>query len=337
VQIVLLGDVMLGRLVNDRLRMAGPAYPWGDTLPVLRQADIRFANLECVLADDGTPMPGKMYHFRSDVRNVQSLRSAGIDVVSLANNHVLDFGVDALREMLLALDRHGILRAGAGMDTEAARRPVVRRAGATVVGFIAFTDNQPGWEATVRAPGIYYVPVDAGDRRVADLLELVRRTKRRVQLLVVSAHWGANWGSEVPSAHQGLAHALLDAGADVVFGHSAHIFRGIEIYRNRPIIYSAGDFIDDYAVDPEERNDQSFVFLLETTGGVPRVLRLHPTNINRLHTRLARRTAGEIANRMQRLSRQLGTRSSWIEDDKVLEIRFGSDQPENRSDAVTPA
>jgi poly-gamma-glutamate capsule biosynthesis protein CapA/YwtB (metallophosphatase superfamily) len=152
VQIVLLGD-MLGRLVNDRLRMAGPAYPWGDTLSFLRQADIRFANLECVLADDGTPVPGKMYHFRSDVRNVQSLRSAGIDVVSLANNHVLDFGVDALREMLLALDRHGILCAGAGMDPEAARRPVVRRAGPAVVGFIAFTDNQPGWEATVRAPG----------------------------------------------------------------------------------------------------------------------------------------------------------------------------------------
>jgi poly-gamma-glutamate capsule biosynthesis protein CapA/YwtB (metallophosphatase superfamily) len=326
-QIALLGDVMLGRLVNDQLRMADPAYPWGDTLPLLRQADIRFANLECVLADDGTPMPGKMYHFRSDVKNVESLRSAGIDVVSLANNHVLDFGVDALREMLPALDQHGILRTGAGMELEAARRPVVRRVGQTVAGFIAFTDNQPGWEATGRAPGIHYVPVDdvdAGDRRVTNLLELVRRTKRRVQLLIVSAHGGANWGSDVPSAHQSLARALMDAGADVVFGHSAHIFRGIEIYRNRPIIYSAGDFIDDYAVDPFERNDQSFVFLLETTGGVPSTLRLHPTNITRLQTRLARRNAGEIAERMQQLSSQLGTRSSWIEGDNVLEIRFGT-------------
>ncbi|KRE72755.1 CapA family protein [Arthrobacter sp. Soil762] len=335
-QIAILGDVMLGRLVNDQLKMADPPYIWGDTLPLLRQADIRFANLECVLADDGTPMPGKMYHFRSDVKNVDSLRSAGIDVVSLANNHVLDFGVDALREMLLALDQHGILRAGAGMDLEAARRPVVRRVGPAVLGFIAFTDNQPGWEGTVRAPGIYYVPVDAGDRRMTDLLGLVRRTKRRVLLLIVSAHWGANWGSDVPSAHQILARALIDAGADVVFGHSAHIFRGVEIYRNRPIIYSAGDFIDDYAVDPDERNDQSFVFLLETTGGVPRTLRLHPTNITRLQTRLARRDAREIAERMQQLSSQLGTRSGWIEGDNVLEIRFGTDQPDNRSDAVNP-
>ncbi|WP_284752344.1 CapA family protein [Arthrobacter sp. efr-133-R2A-120] len=319
-RIALLGDVMLGRLVNDELKVAATDYPWGDTLPVLRQADIRFANLECVLADDGTPAAGKMYHFRSDARNVESLRSAGIDVVSLANNHVLDYGVDALLEMLPTLDANGILHAGAGIDLESARSPAVRRAGPTAVGFIAFTDNEPGWEATARAPGTYYVPVDSGDRRVKDLLDMVRRTKDHSQLLVVSAHWGANWGSKVPSAHQSLARALIDAGSDVVFGHSAHIFRGIEIYRGRPIVYSAGDFVDDYAVDPDERNDQSFVFLLETDGNVPSTLRLHPTNIARLQTRLASRSAGKIAERMQRLSRQFGTRSTWIESDRVLEI-----------------
>jgi poly-gamma-glutamate synthesis protein (capsule biosynthesis protein) len=311
-QIALLGDVMLGRLVNDRPKVADPAYPWGDTLPTLRQADITFANLECVLADGGTPQAGKVYHFRSDVKNAASLRSASIDVVSLANNHVLDFGVDALREMLVALDQHGILRAGAGTDLEAARRPAVRRVGPHAVGFIAFTDNQPDWEATGRAPGIYYVPVDAGGGRVAGLLELVRQTKGRVQLLVTSAHWGGNWGSEIPAAHRRLARSLIEAGADVVFGHSAHIFRGVEIYRNRPIVYSAGDFVDDYAVDPVERNDQSSVFLLETRGSAPHMLHLYPTEITRLQTRLARRNAAKIAERMQRLSTQLGTRSSWI-------------------------
>jgi poly-gamma-glutamate synthesis protein (capsule biosynthesis protein) len=322
-QIALLGDVMLGRLVNDRLKVAEPAYPWGDTLPVLRQAHATFANLECVLADGGTPMPRKVYRFRSDVKNVASLRSAAIGVVGLANNHVLDFGADALREMLAALDQHGILRSGAGPDLEAARRPAVRRVGPHAVGFISFTDNQPDWEATGRAPGIHYVPVDdvdAGDRRVTDLLELVRRTKRRVQLLIISAHWGGNWGSDVPPAHRSLARALIEAGADVVFGHSAHIFRGVEIYRNRPIVYSAGDFVDDYAVDPAERNDHSFVFLLETSGSVPGRLRLFPTEINHFQTRLARRGAENIAQRMQWLSTQLGTQSSWVEGDNVLEI-----------------
>ncbi|MGM7778733.1 CapA family protein [Arthrobacter sp. KNU-44] len=319
-RIALLGDVMLGRLVNDQLKVAAPEYPWGDTLPVLRQADIRFANLECVLADDGTPAAGNTYHFRSDAKNVESLRSAAIDVVSLANNHVLDYGVDALLEMLPTLDEHGILHAGAGIDLESARRPAVRRLRSTAVGFIAFTDNEPGWEATARAPGIHYVPVDTGDRRVKELLDLVRWTKDHNQLLVVSAHWGANWGSKVPPAHQSLARALIDAGSDVVFGHSAHIFRGIEIYRGRPIVYSAGDFMDDYAVDPDERNDQSFVFVVETDGNIPRTLRLYPTNITHLQTLLASGSAGKIAERMRRLSRQFGTRSTWIEGDGVLEV-----------------
>lgn len=324
-QIALLGDVMLGRLVNDRLTVADPAFPWGDVLPILRQADVRFANLECVLAGDGTPVPGKVFHFRSDVKNVECLKSAAIDVVALANNHVLDFGVDALREMLTALDQHGILRAGAGTDLDAARRPAVRRVGPHAVGFVAFTDNQPDWEATGRAPGIHYVPVDdPGDRRAMELLDLVRRTKARVQLLIVSAHWGANWGSEVPPGHQSLGRALIEAGADVVFGHSAHIFRGVEIYRNRPVVYSAGDFVDDYAVDPDERNDQSFIFLLRTRGSLPHMLRLHPTEITRLHTGLARRSARKIADRMQRLSARLGTPSRWIEDDNVLEIPIGT-------------
>ena len=176
-QIALLGDVMLGRLVNQQLQASGPAYPWGDTVPILRRADIRLANLECVLADGGTPEAGKVFHFRSDLRNVETLRYAGIDVVSLANNHVLDFGADAFRETLPALDTAGILHAGAGLDREAASRPAVRRVGGTAVGFIAFTDNQPGWEAAGTSPGVYYVPVADAGRRVVGLLELVRRTK----------------------------------------------------------------------------------------------------------------------------------------------------------------
>lgn len=327
--IALLGDVMLGRLVNRHLAAARPAYPWGDTLAVLKQADVRIANLECVLAAGGEPEPGKIFHFRSDPKNVASLLAAGIDVVSLANNHVLDFGQDAFGEMLPALDGCGILHAGAGPDLEAARRPAVWRVGAVAVGFIAFTDNEPGWEAGTAAPGVYYVPVedvpvdDAGRRggtRLDGLLELVARTKARVQVLIVSAHWGGNWGHDVPAGHQDLARNLIEAGADVVFGHSPHIFRGVGIHRNRPIIFSAGDFIDDYAVDPVERNDQSFVFMLDTGAGAPRTLRLHPTIIDGFQARLARGSAPGIAARMQRLSGQLGTLGYWNASGRCLEI-----------------
>lgn len=321
-QIAFLGDVMLGRLVNDFLATAGPAYPWGDTLPVLRRADVRIANLECVLADVGRSEPGKVFTFRSDLKNVRCLVCAQIDLVSLANNHVLDYGADALREMLPALDRHGILHAGAGTDLAAARRPAVRRVGATAVGFVAFTDNQPDWEAAPGSPGVYYVPVADRGERVGELLELVERTKSRVQLLIVSAHWGGNWGSDAPPEHRALARRLVDAGADVVFGHSPHIFRGVEVYRNRPIIYGAGDFVDDYAVDPGERNDFSFIFLLETDGGTPRELRLFPTVITDFQARLAVRNARDIAGRMSRLCVELGTGSSWNASERCLEIQL---------------
>lgn len=189
-RIALVGDVMLGRLVDERLRHEGPAHPWGDALPLLAQADLRFANLECVLADDGPPWPGKRFHFRSDRKNVASLEAAGVDVVSLANNHVLDHGVEAMREMLPLLDEHGILHTGAGPDAEAARRPAVCTRAGTAVGFLAFTDNEPGWAAGPASPGVHHVPVDLADDRARDLLQLVRRTRERTDLLVVSAHWG---------------------------------------------------------------------------------------------------------------------------------------------------
>ena len=155
---------------------------------------------------------------------------------------------------------------------------------------------------------------------MAELLALVRRTKARVEFLVVSAHWGPNWGSGAPPEHRDLARALIEAGADVVYGHSPHIFRGIEVFRNRPIIYSAGDFVDDYAVDPQERNDQSFIFLLDTDGGTPLRLRLYPTLITDFQARLAGRSSRQIAERMQRLSRHLGTASSWDATGGYLEI-----------------
>lgn len=248
-----------------------------------------------------------------------SLLAAGIDAVSLANNHVLDYGEEAFREMLPALDAAGVLHAGAGTDRDAARRPGVRRVTGAAVGFLAFTDNEPDWEASDTSPGIHYVPVE-DEQRVADLLDLVRRTKAHAQLLIVSAHWGGNWGSEAPPEQQDLARALIDAGADVVFGHSPHIFRGVGIHRNRPIIYSAGDFVDDYAVDPVERNDRSFIFMLETDGSDTRVLRLYPTIITDFQARLAGASSPAIASRMQRLSTQLGTQSTWTQAAGVLEI-----------------
>ena len=328
-QIALLGDVMLGRLVNQHLATVRPAYPWGDTLELLRQADVRIANLECVLASGGEPEPVKVFHFRSDPKNVASLLAAGIDVVSLANNHVLDFGQDAFREMLPALDGRGILHAGAGLDLDAARRPAVRRVGSTAVGFIAFTDNEPGWEAGAATPGVYYVPVDDGGRGGGSGVDAAvwtgcwpwsggrRSASSSSSCQPIGAAIGATTRPPGIRNSPGTSSRPEPTSCSATRRTSSAASGSTG---TAPSSYSAGDFVDDYAVDPVERNDQSFVFMLETDVGTPRTLRLYPTIIAGFQARLARGSAPDIAARMQRLSGHLGTLSDWNASGRCLEI-----------------
>ena len=328
-KLAMVGDVMLGRLVNEALKERPPDYPWGNTLPLLRGADFRICNLECAISDDGNPWSAspKEFHFRSDAKNVSALLAARMNAVSLANNHTLDFGYDALLDTLEILDRAGIAHAGAGRTPKDAERAAVVEILGTKVGIIAFTDNEPGWEATSDTPGTFYVPVDLEDERARRLLGLVRETKKRADLLVVSAHWGPNWGYEPPTSHVPFAHAVVDAGADVVFGHSAHVFRGVEIYRSRPIIYCAGDFVDDYAVDLDERNDESLVFVLETGRHGVQGVRLYPARIESCQANLATGKAGRaIGEKMRRLCAGFETSSRWGVPGH-LDLRVGDPRP----------
>lgn len=294
---------MLGRLVNRALRRAPPGFPWGDTLPVLGSADWRGCNLECVISDHRpSVLPEKVFHFRSDARNVAVLTAAKIDAVSLANNHTLDFGEEAMVDMLARLDQAGVAHSGAGRTRAEAMRLAISRVGGLQIGMLACTDNEPGWAATPASAGVFYVPIAGSTDRAAPLLESVQRARSRVDLLIVSLHWGPNWGSIPPPAHVRLAKHLVDVGADVVFGHSGHVVRAVEVYQGKPIIYCAGNFVDDYAVDEIERNDRSFVFMLETENRRIARLRLHPTVISGLRASLARgQDADEILERMRQL------------------------------------
>ncbi|HYM92004.1 MAG TPA: CapA family protein [bacterium] len=287
-RLAFVGDVMLGRLVNRCLKRVPAEYPWGDTLPLLRTADAVFINLECVIADRGKPWPRKVFTFRTDSRNVEVLRTAHVTVASLANNHSLDYGAEALLDCLEILQRHGIWAVGAGATLGAARLPAVLAVCGARIAVIAVTDNEPEWQAGEETPGVFFVPFADKNPRLHDLFALVEDVRKASDLVIVSAHWGPNWGRTPLPEHVEAAHRLIDAGADVVFGHSPHILRGIEIYRGRPILYSCGNFVDDYAVDEDERNDESGIFSIECDQqGVRRVL-FTPTVITRFQARLAR-------------------------------------------------
>ncbi|MBI5419034.1 MAG: CapA family protein [Deltaproteobacteria bacterium] len=322
-KLLFVGDVMLGRMVNRALKELPPEYPWGDTLEIFRDADARFCNLECAISDRGAPWSPatKAFHFRSDAKNVEVLRRAAIDAVSLANNHILDFEEVALRDTLDILDRNRIHHAGAGRNALEAEAPAVFRIGGRTAALFAFSDNEPGWRASKRKPGIFYLPADPKDGEAKRFCRLVEKTKGKADLVVVSAHWGPNWGYEVPEEHVAFAHALVDSGADVVFGHSAHVFRAVEIYRHRPIFYSAGDFVDDYAVDAIERNDESFLFMVDVNGGRYAKVTLHPATIGEFQANLAEGArARSIAVKMQALCRAKNTSSSWRERARFLEL-----------------
>ncbi|HEY7417600.1 MAG TPA: CapA family protein [Ktedonobacteraceae bacterium] len=321
--LLLVGDVMLGRLVNDLLKVKPPVYPWGDTLSLFQQADVRLCNLECAIADRGTPWSAtpKIFHFRSDAKNVTVLNAAQIDAVSLANNHVLDFDYEGFFDMMGHLQRAGIRMAGAGATLSEASQPAIWEVRGRKLGLIACTDNEPAWAASRRHPGVWYVPIEMQDKRAHEQFEVVERTRSEVACLVVSLHWGPNWGSVPPPEHRLFAHALIDRGADIVFGHSGHIVRGVEVYKNRPILYCAGNFIDDYLVDEVEHNDRNFLFQVELHETTCSRLLLYPTVIRECQ---ARRASDEerqaMIARMQKLCMHLNTETHWNAEKACLEV-----------------
>jgi poly-gamma-glutamate synthesis protein (capsule biosynthesis protein) len=284
-RIGLTGDVMLGRLVDESQSQRPVTAVWGDLLDRLRSLDALFVNLECCLSTRGQPWrrTRRPFHFRADPEwAVPALDRAGVDCCALANNHVLDFEEEALRDTLDHLDDHGIAHAGAGRTRAEAFAPVCVRVDGLDVAFVSVTDNTPEYAATETAPGTAYVEIDVGDEETRAAVErtLNRARERDPDLCVASLHWGPNMVEEPPDSFRAFARWLVDEGVDIVHGHSAHVFQGVEVYRGRPILYDTGDFVDDYAVDRRRRNDRSFLFeVVASATGELSELRLHPTEI----------------------------------------------------------
>jgi poly-gamma-glutamate synthesis protein (capsule biosynthesis protein) len=322
----LVGDVMLGRGVDEALKDYRRSEKlWGDTLSVLEAADLRVINLECAITTQENPWSRtpKTFHFRADPsRAVRVLSAARIDACSLANNHTLDFEEEGLLDTLEYLDGAGIRYAGAGRDLEEAARPAILGGpDPEKVALLAFTDNEPAFAAGVGRPGTNYLPTSL-EPEVLDRVEAAIAGAREAgaDTILFSNHWGPNMVERPRDIFRRFARSVVDRGADVYYGHSAHVFQGVEVYRGKPILYDTGDFIDDYAVDDRLRNDRSFVFLVSVEGGEFRRLELFPVVLSFAQTRLA--TGGErreILRRMERLSAELGTRLLPREGALVLE------------------
>lgn len=286
--LALAGDTMLGRNVADRLR----ASPRLETIfsdevrHVLADADLVVLNLECCISQRGErrPDPGKPYFFRAPPVAAELLADLGVGCVNLANNHALDYGFDALGDTRALLGRTGVCAVGAGGAMDQARRFAVLEARGFRLAVIGVTDHPEDWAAGVDRPGVAWAGLGSG---VPDWLSsLVARAAAEADAVLVTPHWGPNLTTRPPDYVRVAAQQLSDAGATLVAGHSAHVFHGVA----ERVIFDMGDFVDDYAVYPDLRNDLGLLFLVTLDGPEPLVavrMEAVPLAIDHCRTRLA--------------------------------------------------
>ena len=306
----LLGDVMLGRGVATKLESACPEELWSPRLRALcASLDLVVCNLECCISARGVPtrrIPGKPFFFRGPPAAVDVLAAVGVRAAGLANNHALDFEEDAFADTLALLGAAGIATTGGGYGRDAARRGAVVAAGDVTVGLVAFTDHPLEYAAGTASWGTAYAPLHSG--APAWLRDELARLRACCDLVIAFPHWGPNMEVRPAGWQRTCAADLQDAGADLVAGHSAHVFQGVGWTAAGPLLYDLGDAIDDYMIDPVLRNDLGVLAIWRPYAPAGERLELVGLRLEHAFTGLAGgEDADWIAARLTEACAQLGT------------------------------
>jgi len=318
------GDVMLGRLVKTAIQENGPRYPMGKIAPIMRNADITIINLECAITATEKHWTGhpKAFYFGAPPEAIDSLVDAGVDMVSLANNHILDFNYAGLKDTLYYLDKNNIKHTGAGENIVEALAPSIVESEGIRLGMVSFCNHQRDFSASATQAGFAYIDLDNKTQTLnafEKALEILKQSK--VDWPILSLHWGPNMVRRPSPYFVELAHAAIDMGYKILFGHSAHVFHGIEIYKGCPILYAAGDLVDDYYVDPEFKNDHSLLFEFEITKIELNAIQLHPVFIEKFHTVPATgKSFDYIAKQARKLCAEMGTKLIVQENQLIVTI-----------------
>jgi poly-gamma-glutamate capsule biosynthesis protein CapA/YwtB (metallophosphatase superfamily) len=304
VKLALAGDTMLGRGVARAIEERGPtSLVAPEVAAAAAEADLFVLNLECCISERGTPWPDprKPFFFRAPRAGADALAHLGVDCVTLANNHALDYGREALLDTFEHLRSVGVRWIGAGTNEVEARAPVVLEAGGLRLAVLGVSDHPAEYAARADRPGIAFAELAGG--QLPDWLATSPH-ELGADAVLVTPHWGPNMTAR-PTAHvRAAATALVDAGATLVAGHSAHVFHGIE----GAVLYDLGDFLDDYAVHETLRNDLGLLFLVTLDERGPVRLEAVPLRLDFCHTRLATDDdAAWIAGRFERACAELGT------------------------------
>ncbi|KAA9035666.1 CapA family protein [Ginsengibacter hankyongi] len=305
----LTGDVMIGREVDTVISQEGYRYVWGNVLPLLHSTDLNIVNLETTLTNSNKIVE-KTFNFKATPDKIKCLTDANVTVANLANNHILDFSEQGLIETIQTLKNAGIKYVGAGINDKEASKHVIITRNNIITGILGFTDNEPTWKAGASSSGINYINVSSEDDRKRALLN-IEQLKKEADIVVVSIHWGPNMQEFPQKYFIDFAHQMIEQGAEIIHGHSAHNFQGIEVYHHKLILYDTGDFVDDYMVDPVLKNDHSFFFRIDAGEKGLTKLELFPVLISRYQVNLAVGNEYKWSiKRMQYLSEKFGTKVS---------------------------
>lgn len=312
------------------------SYIWGDALEEFERVapDLRMINLETSITKSNDYWKGKGINYRMHPENIPCITAAKIDFCSLANNHVLDWGYSGLQETLETLKEVNVKRAGAGENAQKAEAPAVMevdgKGRVIVFSFGLKTSGIPlSWAASEDKAGVNLLK-DLSDKTVRYIRERVEKMKQQGDIVVASIHWGGNWGYKVPREQREFARKLIDeAGVDVIHGHSSHHVKGIEVYKEKPVIYGCGDFLNDYegisGFYKDFRKDLGlmyFVSLDPSTGNLV-YLQMTPTQVKHLKVNRASKTdALWLRDTLNREGKRFGTRVE-LNKDNTLTLEWG--------------
>jgi poly-gamma-glutamate synthesis protein (capsule biosynthesis protein) len=286
VHLMAVGDIMLGRTIGELILNESFRAPFLFTAETLQSADITIGNLECPISGRGVPVE-KKYVFRAPIDAAKSLAYAGFDLVTIANNHILDYGPIALADTLVALSGNGILSVGAGVDFQHAYAPVIIEKNNLKIAFLAFVDvptgdyNYQAWEAAEKQPGVAWAYHD-------HIRDSVQDAKRNADLVIVLVRNGYEFVQRVSELQKEVAYLAIDSGASLVIGSHPHVLQRIEPYHDGLIVYSMGNFVFDnflfppnysailsVVLTPEGVESYELIDVVVQLNGVPQIMPYH--------------------------------------------------------------
>lgn len=324
------GSIFLAVVGDMEIDREVPESAFAKVLPALREADVRFGGLEASMSDKGEAVGGKIV-MRHSPDMIQGYVAGGFEAVAFASNHCMDYGIEPFVETMDLLEKNGIAFSGSGRDIDEARTPAIVERGGVRIGFLSYVLNLPmGWGAHPGKPGVAPIRLDplfgppyVNEEDLEAMISDVGRTKPEVDVLLTSFHWGSSQSRTLTLSQKAVAHAAVDAGADIVIGHHPHILQGIEIYKGTPIYYALGNFVLDHDhpmfmptvresifvkvfIEGKAIGRVSFVPVLIEEDGSPRILADGEPR------------CGDILNTVQKMSQKLNTRLDISDGEAVV-------------------